>query len=102
MLHGLLPGVALRIGYFVGIAVPIYLMLEFPGDCCGAIGGTASFAAVSSLTGTLVGAILLTRVPNGMILLAVRAKWQRLAAGVIVLFSAWTDIITRQRPEARA
>ena len=66
------------------------------------IGGASLFGGVGSLFGTLVGAVTLTLVLNGMNLLAVDANWQPLVTGVIVLAAVWIDITTRQRIETRA
>jgi ribose transport system permease protein len=76
--------------------------LTLPPIAAALIGGTSLFGGVGSLSGTLVGAIILTLVLNGMNLLAINANWQPLVTGVIVLLSVWIDIVTRQRAEARA
>jgi ribose transport system permease protein len=52
--------------------------------------------------GTLIGALTLTLVLNGMNLLAIDANWQPLVTGVIVLLAVWIDITVRRQAEARA
>lgn len=100
-------------GAMAGLAAIVYLArlnsaeadigepLTLPAIAAVLIGGTSLFGGVGSLTGTLVGALTLTLVVNGMNLLAVDASWQPLVTGVIVIVAVWIDVITRQRAEAR-
>ena len=100
-------------GAMAGLAAIVYLArlnsaeadigeaLTLPAIAAVLIGGTSLFGGVGSLTGTLVGALTLTLVVNGMNLLAVDASWQPLVTGVIVILAVWIDVITRQRAEAR-
>lgn len=66
------------------------------------IGGTSLFGGVGGLFGTLIGAILLTLVLNGMNLLNLSSNWQPLVTGVIVLAAAFIDVWSRRRAEAEA
>lgn len=100
-------------GAMAGLAALVYLArlnsaeadigepLTLPAIAAVLIGGTSLFGGVGGVSGTLVGAITLTLVLNGMNLLAVSANWQPLVTGVIVLLAVWIDIVTRQRVEAR-
>ena len=101
-------------GAMAGLAAIVYLArlnsaeadigesLTLPAIAAVLIGGTSLFGGVGSLSGTLVGALTLTLVMNGMNLLTINANWQPLVTGVIVLLAVWIDITTRQRAEARA
>ena len=55
------------------------------------VGGTSLFGGVGSLSGTFIGALLLTVVLNGMNLLDVDAAWQPLATGCIILAAVYLD-----------
>ena len=66
------------------------------------IGGTSLFGGVGSLSGTLVGALLLALVLNGMNLLNIHSHWQPLVTGLIVLVAALVDVVSRRHTEARA
>ena len=61
------------------------------------IGGTSLFGGSGSLTGTLVGALILAAVLNGMNLLGVSANWQPLMTGLIVIASVAADALSRRR-----
>ena len=101
-------------GAMAGLAAVVYLArlnsaeadigepLTLPAIAAVLIGGTSLFGGTGSLLGTLVGALTLTLVVNGMNLLAVDASWQPLVTGMIVLLAVWIDVVTRQRAEAKA
>jgi len=101
-------------GAMAGLAAIVYLArlnsaeadigepLTLPAIAAVLIGGTSLFGGVGSLSGTLVGAVLLALVLDGMNLLAINGNWQPLVTGVIVLLAVWVDIVTRQRAEANA
>jgi ribose transport system permease protein len=76
--------------------------LMLPAIAAVLIGGTSLFGGVGGLSGTLVGAIFLTLVLNGMNLLSIHSNWQPLVTGVVVLLAASIDIVTRRRIEAQA
>lgn len=98
-------------GAMAGLASIVYLArlnsaeadigepLMLPAIAAVLIGGTSLFGGVGSLSGTLVGALFLTLVLNGMNLLTVGANWQPLVTGVIVIVAALIDILTRRRTE---
>jgi len=100
-------------GAMAGLAAIVYLArlnsaeadigeaLTLPAIAAVLIGGTSLFGGAGTLFGTLVGAVTLTLVVNGMNLLAVDANWQPLVTGVIVILAVWIDVVTRQRAEAK-
>jgi ribose transport system permease protein len=61
------------------------------------IGGTSLFGGTGTLVGSLIGALILTVVLNGMNLLSVSANWQPLITGVIVILSVLSDALARKR-----
>ena len=70
--------------------------LTLPAIAAVLIGGTSLFGGSGTVSGTLIGALILTLVVNGMNLLQINASWQPLATGVIVLLAVWIDIATRR------
>jgi ribose transport system permease protein len=101
-------------GAMAGLAALVYLArlnsaeadigepLMLPAIAAILVGGTSLFGGVGGLSGTLVGAILLTLVLNGMNLLSIHSNWQPLVTGVIVLLAATIDVVTRRRIDAQA
>jgi ribose transport system permease protein len=81
-----------------GIGEPLLL----PAIAAVLIGGTSLFGGSGGLPGTLIGAVILTLVLNGMNLLSIDANWQPLVTGIIVLLAATMDAVTRKHAELRA
>jgi ribose transport system permease protein len=70
--------------------------LTLPAIAAVLIGGTSLFGGVGSMLGTLIGALILTLVLNGMNLLAINANWQPVVTGVIVVLAVFFDNLTRK------
>lgn len=60
------------------------------------IGGTSLFGGTGTLLGTLIGALILTVVLNGMNQLGISANWQPLITGGIVILSVLSDALARR------
>ncbi len=101
-------------GAMCGLAAIVYLArlnsaeadigesLLLPALAAPLIGGTSLFGGVGTLSGTLVGALILTLVLNGMNLLTINANWQPFVTGLIVLIAMFFDTLARQHAESRA
>jgi ribose transport system permease protein len=76
-----------------GIGDPLLL----PAIAAVLIGGTSLFGGMGSLSGTLIGAVILTLILNGMNLLNVNSNLQPLITGGIVVLATWIDTATRRR-----
>lgn len=74
--------------------------LLLPAIAAVLVGGTSLYGGVGGLFGTLIGAVILTLVLNGMNLLVIDSNWQPLVTGGIVLLAAVTDTLSRRRTEA--
>lgn len=70
--------------------------LTLPAIAAVLVGGTSLFGGSGTVTGTLIGALILTLVLNGMNLLQINASWQPLVTGVIVLLAVWISTRTRR------
>jgi ribose transport system permease protein len=70
--------------------------LTLPAIAAVLVGGTSLFGGSGTVGGTLIGALLLTLVLNGMNLLQINSSWQPLVTGVIVLLAVWIDTRTRR------
>lgn len=75
--------------------------LTLPAIAAVLIGGTSLFGGIGRVSGTLVGAIILTLVLNGMNLLTISANWQPLVTGVIVVLAVFLDSVTRGKAGMR-
>jgi ribose transport system permease protein len=70
--------------------------LTLPAIAAVLVGGTSLFGGSGTVAGTLIGALILTLVLNGMNLLQINASWQPLVTGIIVLLAVWLDTRTRR------
>jgi len=96
-------------GAMVGLASLIFLarvnsaegdigeQLTLPAIAAVLIGGTSLFGGVGTVAGTLIGALILTLILNGMNLLRIDAAWQPLVTGLIVIVAVLIDLRTRRK-----
>lgn len=70
--------------------------LTLPAIAAVLVGGASLFGGSGTVAGTLIGALLLTLVLNGMNLLQINSSWQPLATGIIILLAVWIDTRTRR------
>lgn len=61
------------------------------------VGGTSLFGGIGTVTGTFIGALILTLVINGMNQLSVPSNWQPFVTGVIVILAVLVDRLTSRR-----
>ena len=61
------------------------------------LGGTSLFGGRGSIWGSLLGAILITMIRNGMNLLEISQFKQMMAIGAVVIVAVWIDVIRRGR-----
>ncbi len=60
------------------------------------IGGASFFGGVGTVWGTLIGALLMGVLRNGLNLLNVSAYWQTVVIGAVIVWAVWMDVL-RQR-----
>jgi ribose transport system permease protein len=70
--------------------------LTLPAIAAVLVGGTSLFGGSGTVVGTLIGALFLTLVLNGMNLLQIHSSWQPLVTGIIILLAVWIDNRTRR------
>jgi len=75
------------------------MAMNFELDAIAAVilGGTSLFGGRGSIWGSLLGAILITMIRNGMNLLEISQFKQMMAIGAVVIIAVWIDVIRRKR-----
>ncbi len=61
------------------------------------IGGTSMFGGAGTVFGTILGALLMTVMSNGMILMRISAFWQNVVIGAIIIIAVAIDQYKRRR-----
>ncbi|WP_067141145.1 ABC transporter permease [Oceanivirga salmonicida] len=65
------------------------------------IGGASILGGVGTVTGTLLGTILMAIINNGLILAKVPTFWQKIAMGVIILIAISIDILNYKKQKLK-
>lgn len=99
MISGLLAALAAQILMGrLGAAEPILGNLwELDAIAAAAIGGASLMGGKGSIIGTVLGAIILGAMRNGLTLMNVQSFYQLLATGLIILAAMMIDRVTRGR-----
>ena len=65
------------------------------------LGGTNLFGGRASVVGTLIGALIMGVLQNGLNLLAVSSFYQQMAIGAVLVLAVWLDQLNRARGRPR-
>jgi ribose transport system permease protein len=71
-------------------------MFELDAIAAVILGGTSLFGGRGSIWGSLLGAVLITMIRNGMNLMEISQFKQMMAIGAVVIVAVWIDVIRRQ------
>lgn len=63
------------------------------------VGGTALSGGAGSIVGTILGAVLMVLIRNGLVLLRVNIYWQTVAIGVVIITVCAIDAFTNARKQ---
>ncbi len=61
------------------------------------IGGTSTMGGVGTIAGSLIGALVMASLDNGMSLMNLDIAFQYIIKGVILLLAVWVDVATRNK-----
>ncbi len=63
------------------------------------IGGTSLLGGRGSVLGTLIGALIMSVLINGLRILAIQTEWQNVVVGVVVIIAVYADNLRRRRAQ---
>lgn len=63
------------------------------------LGGTSPVGGQGGITGTVIGALIMTIVQNGMNLMGVPSVWREAIVGLMIIITLFLDIMARKRLE---
>ena len=61
------------------------------------LGGTNLFGGRATIIGTIVGALIIGVLQNGLNLLAVSSFYQQISLGAVLVFAVWLDRLNQKR-----
>lgn len=71
--------------------------MEMDVIACVVIGGASTMGGFGSVSGTILGVILMAVLKNGLVLAHIPTYWQKIAIGFIILLAVSVDVIGRKR-----
>ncbi len=60
------------------------------------IGGTSLSGGRGTMLGTMIGALIISVVADGLVILSVPQEWQTVVTGAIIIIAVYTDILRRR------
>ena len=64
-----------------------------------AIGGTSMNGGIGSLTGTIIGFVILGLLQNSMNLMNINSFWQQIVKGLLIIIAVFLDMRTKGKKE---
>lgn len=65
------------------------------------IGGTNILGGYGTITGTVIGVVMMGVIENGLVVAHVPTYWQKLVYGLIILFTVTIDVLRKRRADSR-
>jgi len=64
------------------------------------IGGTSLQGGKGSIIGTVIGALIMSVLTNGLQIMSIPQEWQKVVVGVVILIAVFVDMVRRKRQES--
>src|SRR3712207_8105080 len=61
------------------------------------IGGTSLLGGRGSIMGTLIGALIMSVLINGLRIMSIQTEWQKVVVGLVILVAVFTDSLRQRR-----
>lgn len=61
------------------------------------IGGTSLAGGVGTITGAILGALVMQSLENGMVLMGVSSAMRQIIIGIVLIFAVWFDVVYMKR-----
>lgn len=72
-------------------------MYEMDAIASVVIGGTSLMGGVGTIVGSLLGALIMTSIDNGMCMMNLAPFWQYIVKGLILILAVWLDISSKKK-----
>ena len=95
-------------GFFVGLAGVLAAArlnsaqptggqgLELEAIAAVVIGGTSLAGGRGTITGTVIGILIMSVLTNGLRIMSIPQEWQSIAVGVVILVAVYIDIVRKR------
>lgn len=99
MLNGLLAAIAglVMTGRLNAATITAGQSYELDAVAACVIGGTSLMGGTGSVTGAILGALVMASLDNGMSMMNTDAFWQYIVKGLILVLAVWVDVATKER-----
>jgi ribose transport system permease protein len=64
------------------------------------IGGTSLLGGRGTIMGTLIGALIMSVLINGLRIMSIQSEWQNVVVGVVIIIAVWADTVRQSRAAA--
>ena len=71
-------------------------MLELNVIAAAVIGGTSLAGGVGTISGALLGALVMQSLQSGMVLMGLDSPLQSIVVGIVLVFAVWLDTLYRR------
>ena len=61
------------------------------------IGGASMSGGEGSVSGTIIGAFIMSVLINGLRIMSVPSEWQTVVTGAVVIFAVYVDMLRRKK-----
>lgn len=61
------------------------------------IGGTSLSGGKGTIVGTIIGALIMSVLTNGLRVLSIPQEWQTVVVGIVIIFAVYMDILRRRK-----
>jgi len=61
------------------------------------IGGTSLLGGRGTILGTLIGALIMSVLINGLRIMSIQSEWQNVVVGVVIIIAVWADTVRQSR-----
>ena len=75
------------------------LSYELDAIAAAVLGGTSLSGGVGTMPGTLIGALIIGVLNNGMNMLSVPYFYQLIVKGVVIIIAVWLDVRAKRRKD---
>jgi predicted ABC-type sugar transport system permease subunit len=63
------------------------------------VGGTSIFGGIGTIQGTILGALIIGVITNGMIIVNLQSFWQQLAKGLILIIAVGAETVRHRKEQ---